>query len=168
MNLMTLLADDETMSSEELRLSRLVSISRKMFSCGAMWRVLVQSGSHATEKNLSRAGPEVGLGEIIDPLPRRAFLDNFLLSDHPSGSSSLASFDQVAISVARERRESRILSCSHNGGAFPSLLGHRTLAPKAESLLQAHEPGYGSAETQLLLKLLAGIVAQNPTADRVL
>ena len=122
-----------------------------------------------------RRGPEVLLGETacggmpIQPkVPRSPFLDNFLLSDHPPGSSSLASFDQVAISVPRERRESRILSCSHNGGAFPSLLGHRTLALKAESLLQGHEPGYGSAETQLLLKLLAGIVAQNPPADRVL
>jgi hypothetical protein len=46
--------------------------------------------------------------------------------------SSLASFDQVAISVPRERRESRTLSCSLNGGDFPSLLGHQTLALKAD------------------------------------
>src|ERR1022692_2396214 len=39
---------------------------------------------------------------------------------------------------------------------------------KTTSLLQPHEPGSGSAEAQLLLKQLAGIVAQNPRADHAL
>jgi len=69
---------------------------------------------------------------LVVPSPRSPFLDNFLLADNPPGSSSLASFDQVAISVPRERRESRTLSCSLNGGGFPSLLGHQTLALRAD------------------------------------
>ena len=79
------------------------------------------------------AGPKSASGTS----PRSAFLDNFRLADNPPGSSSLASFDQVAISVPRERRESRTFSCSLNGGNFPSLLGHRTLALKADITVAA-------------------------------
>ncbi len=39
---------------------------------------------------------------------------------------------------------------------------------KLTSLLQPHEPNSRSAEAQLLLKQLAGIVAQNPRADHAL
>lgn len=39
---------------------------------------------------------------------------------------------------------------------------------KLTSLLQPHEPGSGTAEAQLLLQQLAGIIAQNPRADHAL
>ena len=39
-------------------------MSRQVFSCGAMWRLLVQAGSHATEKNLSRAVQKSASGRL--------------------------------------------------------------------------------------------------------
>ena len=57
--------------------------------------------------------------------------------------------------------------------AVPSPKGLYHFSPsntgdKPTSLLQPHELRSGSAEAQLLLKQLAGIVAQNPQADRAL
>ena len=52
----------------------------------------------------------------------------------------------------------------------PRLLGPQDIGDYClrRRSLWPHEPGSGSAEAQLFLKQLAGIVAQNPPADHAL
>ena len=93
--------------------------------------------------------------------------DNFPFAHNPCGASSVALRNQVGILVFSAKRESRTYPALSTTAAFHHCSASDT-GGKPTSLSQPHEPGSGSAEAQLLLKQLAGIVAQNPPADHAL